>query len=209
MFLVTMNMQGGNKWAEALGKAKLADFICVQECGRLPQGWKQVRRGNNLTAAIAKLGTKKRPNDFVVAHYTFGNTYQRCSLAVLGKQATGRYELIMHYKKGLRPLVGLEASGGTWVYSIHAPSGNHKAAAGVAKTLLGEIAHKRWVVAGDFNCPSEKMKSKSWVVVSSGKSTQQSGNELDFLVHSKKVKAAYKSTISVGSDHWGLVYEVV
>ena len=208
MLIATINMQGGNKWAETLSATKDADFICLQECGSLPSAWNAQSQGNSVSTAFVNLGTEMSMNYFHVVHYEFGNTNDRCSLAVLGRPATGKWNLVSHTNAGLRPLIGLEASNGAWVYSIHAPSGNHNAAAGVAKSLIGKISQTSWVVAGDYNCPPSKMGGSGGTVVASGTSTQQSGNELDYIVHSNNLKGEHKKAFSVGSDHWGQRFDV-
>jgi hypothetical protein len=235
MIVVTWNMQGaqasdgngkkrkkleGTNISDALNLLSLGvDALLLQEVGGYPEGWKlkPVNLANKviLHCEVVNLGTKRHASEvFVVWYDGKANgmaTHDRCNMAVISKSHTATYSAVTHPNSpSLRPLVGLETAKGLWLYSIHAPSGNHNAAAGVANSLLGEIdPNKKWLCGGDYNCSPQDMKGKGWAPVASDYQTHQSGNTLDFAIGkgcSVTLLAADK--ITMVSDHYSQCFEV-
>lgn len=142
-----------------------------------------------------------------------GRSNNRCSLAILSKEKPIAYDVIK--KKSaptLRPLIGVQLGGNQWVYSIHAPSGNHKAASGVADSLLKKIKAPKYVCAGDFNCEPASMTARGHQTFYSEYLTHERGGKLDFLVAKGcRVRTANEANLDPGveaSDHFSQAFEV-
>lgn len=238
MHVMTWNMQGAQgSYQEGGGKRKqlegtnIADAIgflangkvsvlALQETGGPPVDWDlnpAVIGGFNLMTGVVQLGTERRPKGaFVVWYDSMANTtasHDRCSMAVLstnfsGTVATARADAISGPSANLRPLVGLKTADDIWVYSIHAPSGNHNAAAGVAESQLNSIDPNRdYICMGDYNCPPWMMRGRGFQVCATKLATQQAGNTLDYAVYSG-IQVRLDNTTSLTSDHYSQTFAI-
>jgi len=215
MFVMTWNMQGAQGYADrAGGKNKRKrlegtnvsdainmigpdlDVLCLQEAGSAPDGWglqARIVNGYQLDVGLVTLGTRRRTRTALVAWYdstvnlNAGN--DRCSMAIISTSHTNAATLGVTFRPAtpLRPLLGLQTASGVWIYSLHAPSGNHNAAAGYMRSLINRIPNGRhWVCAGDYNCSPADMVNEGFGgrVVATNDATHIGGNTLDFAIRS-------------------------
>ncbi len=197
------------------------DVAAIQEAGGAPSGWPLDRRnvgGYALDVGLVSVGTSSRSKSvFVVWYDSYENgdaSHNRCSIGILSRcytnaAGTRRYG-VKSAHAGLRPLVGHETASGVWVYSIHAPSGNHNAASGVAAALIGSIpAGRRWVCAGDYNCPPNFMTARGYNPIASTQKTHQNGNILDYaIVDANTACTLLGGTQVLVSDHYSQTFQV-
>lgn len=232
MILITWNMQGGSagqddKWTgtvqgwittEQKGVG-YADVICLQECSLPPESWKLNEHDDGIHEGVVNLGTESRPKRVWIVIYEFGDQNNRCSLGIIIKRdKPTSYEIVRSTDSSkLRPLVGVQVENNqdSFVYSIHAPSANHKFSASVANGMLEKVEHSLWICAGDFNSPPDTLKndekwSQTWALSNSEQPTQQSGGVLDYLVtnwSANSVKYLGKPSGGI-SDHYAQMFQI-
>jgi hypothetical protein len=201
MLVMTWNMQGAGGGFGGISNAsdtlsflrKGGGVLLLQEAGKCP--WKLTPTNKNgviVHTGYISLGKKiiggarKNVHAFVVWYSPRDNTkagHDRCSMAVIAVNYDSSFDVIPHHSKNLRPLIGIRTADGIWCYSIHAPSGNHKSAIGVAKSMMKNIKAEKFIVAGDFNCQAKKSGIDDKEICASKYSTHQGGNVLDYAVY--------------------------
>lgn len=219
MQLQTWNMQGGNNWQQveglASGKPGCPMVICLQECGTPPNYKLLQTLPNGIQIYSVQIGTISRGSTFYLIYKEWGASNIRCSLAILGEAAyldkwIGRTWLQNGSSDGTRPMLGLEVEKDCWVFCVHAPSGNHKAAAGHTAAQInravGQVSSNSpsWVCAGDFNAPPDLMKAYGFDVTAPSHATQQSGNILDYFVSTSDTTVEMMDCKSAVSDHYSV-----
>nr|WP_274389819.1 endonuclease/exonuclease/phosphatase family protein [Azospirillum doebereinerae] len=223
---MTWNMQGAGSGtgtsnaSDALSALrKGADVLLLQEAGGVPDwGLKKTSCGGvKLLHGFRNFGSDRKAIEAQVIWFdSTENTnamHDRCSMGIIATNFSGTYGVVTHNSNGLRPLIGILTNDGVWVYNIHAPSGNHKAASGVAANLLGQIGGKeKFICAGDYNCTPADMMLRGFKAVSGGGATHQNGNTLDFAVGQKVTVTPYVSMFStmptLVSDHYSQCFSV-
>lgn len=228
MIVLSWNMQGAgtkeqtSNFSDAIGlfKKGLVDVLLLQEAGGCPiEGLDDITVGSvKLRFGKKRVGSERSGRDAHVVWYdskeNTGAMHDRCSMAIIAADCSGNACVVEHYSAGLRPLIGIETTFGTDVWNIHAPSGNHKAAAGVAASLLSVIDGSKYICAGDFNCSPDDMVNKGFKPVATDSATHQNGNTLDFAIGSKvKVslyagKSIFEQVPLLVSDHYSQCFEV-
>jgi hypothetical protein len=230
MKIVTWNMQGGQasdgvgkkrkklegtNISDALGLlSKGVDALLLQECGGYPDWDLTEATCGGLNIRYGWPDVSRRVKPFVVWYDSTENstaTHNRCSMAVISKSHTNEIGVVEHGKENLRPLIGIETADGTWIYSIHAPSGVANFAAKVADDLLQTVPDLKWVVAGDYNCSPALMQGKGYAPVASTHATQQSGNTLDFAIGDAKSTITLLTNGEVPtliSDHYSQCFQI-
>jgi len=234
--VTSWNMQGAQAYADPVGQSKKrkalegsnisdalnllahgTDVLALQEAGGAPADWNLGAGASNgvaLSVGYIQVGTTRRQRHVFVVWYDSvangGAANNRCSMAVLCRTTANvaplAYQAVAHHAAGLRPLIGVHTPSGLWVYSIHAPSGNHNAASGVANSLLSAIPGPgHWLCAGDYNCQPTDMVARGYGgrVVAGGGVTHQNGHRLDFAVRSPLAIASIDQNAPVLiSDHY-------
>lgn len=231
MIVVSWNMQGA--WMQNAGRtletSNLSDALgllkhgvtalCLQEAGACPYALPRQTVGNRqIDVGTIQIGSSTRGRQALVAWYdscvNIGASHNRCSMAIVSTSFTGSVDVIEHQAATLRPLLGIELANGDWLYSVHAPSGNHNTASGVANSLLGQIAGaRRFTCVGDYNCDPNDMTARGHSPISGADATHQNGNRLDFAIArgptvSMAAPAALGLTQLV-SDHYGQTFNIV
>lgn len=205
------------------------DVLALQEVGGAPAGWNlapQLINNRIINTGIITVGTRTRPKQAFVMWYDSvangGAANNRCSMALLyrlpGQAAMPGLRVIAHQAAGLRPLIGMQGPRGTWIFTIHAPSGNHLAASGVANNLVAQIAGAlgpgpaHWVCAGDYNCSPQDMVRRGFPanrVISRNKATHRNGSTLDFAIRSPMaIVGLDHHTGSLMSDHFSQAFRL-
>lgn len=219
-----------------LFKQKKTDVICLQEAGACPRyigGTAGVSNGVRYTygryesgsstgsstgTSIASRKSSRACTQLTVYFMWFdtglhgGRSNNRCSMAILSKEKPVAYNIVKMASATLRPMIGMQLGSGQWVYCIHAPSGNHKSASGVANALLNKIKGTKYVCAGDFNCSPLDMSTRGHHPVYSQYVTHQGGNSLDFAIANgcrlRTANDAIADSTVLISDHFSQTFEV-
>jgi hypothetical protein len=131
-------------------------------------------------------------------------------MTILCKDVVLNYTFVDAQDPKLRPLLGIELPGNRWVYTIHAPSGKPAFAKKTIISMLTQLGQGPWICVGDFNLdPGDVTDITRWNVEGSGEGTQQSGGELDFMVHSLSgVGGVTVTPLGTMSDHRALSFDV-
>ena len=196
------------------------DVLALQEVGGAPD-WGLAARvvgGVNLDVGVVELGSRRRRVQAKVVWYDSLKTnakHDRCSMAVIATNYSNNattVRAVAHHNANLRPLVGIRTALNIWVYSIHAPSGNHNAASGVAYSMLGQIPNSHWICAGDYNCSPADMRNRGLPanrVIATTNATHQNGNTLDFAVRSPlAIVSLHTGVGTLTSDHYSQSFRV-
>ncbi|MBP2298218.1 endonuclease/exonuclease/phosphatase family protein [Azospirillum picis] len=224
MKILTWNMQGAGSNEETSNASDVLtalhngiDILLLQETGGYPDwGLKPTNCGGvTLMEGERNFGSSRWPKwAHIIWYDSTANTkakHDRCSMAVIATNYSGRYGVVSHHSDGLRPLIGIKTNDGIWAYSIHAPSGNHKSASGVAASLLSVISKEKYVCAGDYNCSPADMQWRGYAPTWTAGRTHQNGNTLDFAIGNKVAVTAYAGGSSMPafvSDHYSRCFEV-
>jgi hypothetical protein len=230
MLVMAWNMQGaGGGSGETTNVSDALSFLkkgggvlLLQEAGGCP--WKLTPTNKNgviVHTGYVSLGkqiiggARTKVQAFVVWYDSCLNTkasHNRCSMAIIAANYDSSFNVIPHHSNNLRPLIGIRTADGVWCYSIHAPSGNHKSAIGVAKSMMKNIKAKKYIVAGDFNCQAKKSGIDDKEICASKYSTHQGGNVLDYAVYKGVSVTLADSEVldfpSFASDHYSQCFFV-
>lgn len=198
--IASWNMQGGSNWGQ-VRQLREHDMISLQESGTPPFMGSLTLQPSGVHTGTYNFGTRSRPDVRHVAHWQNDiNSHARNSLTILSTAPITNTQLLPAPSPTLRPGLMAETHGINLV-DIHAPSGNHNAAAGVTNSILRQ-APPSFMAMGDFNAPPEVMARRvPHSVTHPSGATQQSGNTLDYAVHSRDFQGTMEQT-TVMSDHW-------
>lgn len=198
--VASWNMQGGSNWSQ-VHQLRQHDMIALQESGTPPFMANLTQQPSGVFTGQHNFGSSRRPDVRHVAHWQNDiNSHARNSLTVLSTEPITNAQLLPAPSPDLRPGLMVETHGINLV-DIHAPSGNHNAAAGVTRSILNH-APPSFLAMGDFNAPPRVMSQRvAHTVTHPTGATQQSGNTLDYAIHSPDFHGSVGHT-TVMSDHW-------
>ncbi|HVJ52186.1 MAG TPA: endonuclease/exonuclease/phosphatase family protein [Aliidongia sp.] len=215
---MTWNMQGGNKdkyyqIADYMKKHNI-NIACLQETGTLPKDYaKNPKTINNIALNTGDFKTGASSGMIYTTINYDNDTGQnnRCSMAILSEPAVLDMWAIPG-PNNLRPLLGIKIPGDIWVYTVHAPSGNPNSASGVTVSMLDDMPlaqrTKRWVCAGDYNCPPAQIGGGGRTTVGGLAPTHKNGGMLDYAVTGNIALTHQSQGIEpLFSDHWSQIFD--
>ena len=208
MRVATWNMQGASAYGEnsflllnSILNGENIDVMCLQECGCLSDrlDW-EPDENPNIKHSEYYIPTRSRGVAYHVLHCEWGNSNDRCSLAIIIKGVYFNelcYSLYFKYSDDTRPLLGVYIKDfDCGFFTAHCPSGVSKFAQtyinqglSVIKKDKANNIFSKFVVAGDFNIRAKDFTEiigvkKHYPMNKSGEpvDTQKSGGCLDYCV---------------------------
>ncbi|NBE82409.1 RICIN domain-containing protein [Micromonospora rubida] len=227
--LITYNMQGAttgddSKWTTTIaGYAARAEIVALQEAGPTPPpltpgtqagqinipGLPQIGRAGYVQHTSWRGGQGNYDVYFLQTDST-GGTYVggRTNIAMVTQRAADEVTAVPN--PAGRAALGVRYDD-TWYFTLHArASGNQNEAdamvAQIALTVAARGRNERWTILGDFNRPPGDLTVPAGAhIYRSGQPTQQSGNELDYLVSSENVSGIQVNRLAgATSDHYAV-----
>src|SRR3989454_8622761 len=230
---VTYNMQGASadttpKWSSDIPGLLNHDVIALQEAGPLPPldpngvfSYQDRRSVNGMTVYhyLRNFGTRSRPNFRHVYFMQTDPNGNRVNLAMVTQNPADQTWFLAPAFAGSRASFGVQF-GNTVFYTMHGLSGGGNDVPNMVNRIVdGSQANGLdYAILGDFNRdPSTLIGGPlraSAHIYRSGRATQQSGGELDYMVASRDMGALgllYQGHRLGGfsSDHYPVEFGVV
>ncbi|MDH6576946.1 endonuclease/exonuclease/phosphatase family protein [Kitasatospora sp. MAP5-34] len=220
--IVTYNSQGA-KWDNIRRIVPDNDIIAIQEAGPAPdRGYGMTLLGvvpeGNYSIRAYRWDTGPVVNDhppFVYWMSQDGGCDGRVNLAMVTHEPVQNFFVAEPGPRGgRRAAVGLEF-GNTIYFNVHAGAcGTYNNALDLLANIrrVAQIQNRHWAAVGDFNRDPDSGVT-AWAgangafVYRTGRATQQSGGELDYMVSSLDM-ADYHAEIhgGMGSDHYPVFF---
>jgi cytolethal distending toxin subunit B len=231
---VTYNMQGASadttpKWSSDIPRLLNHDVIALQEAGPLPpldpggvfsyQDTHTSPSGLRVYHYLRNFGTRSRPN---LRHVYFMETDpngHRVNLAMVTQHAADAIWFVPSTFGGSRASFGVRF-GNTVFYTVHGASGSGNDMPNMVNRIVDGMqnAGLDYAIMGDFNRDPATLIGgplrPSAHIYRSGRATQQSGGELDYMVASRDMGALgllYQGHLigGISADHYPVEFGVV
>lgn len=226
--IITWNMQGSNaglRWQEnVLNYASQVDVVLLQEAGAGPPN--SVEQVNDVTTpeghtyqnAMWNPGSRNGPYDvsFMQTDTNGGNgAGGRVNIAIVTRQTPNEVRVVQNPLNAGRNALGVRFDN-DWYFTFHGLSGGGGDSVGMLNAINDEVTrwgtqtgrNYNWTVGGDFNADPAALRARNnfpsyTQTFSSGRATQQSGGELDYLVSSHRIDNHPVHRLNgAGSDHY-------
>lgn len=236
MRIATWNMQGAKADNESsfpylcsIINSKKIDVMCLQECGYLSGrfNWNKDMHFSDVYYDECNIGKIANPNIYTVLYTEWGDTNNRCSLAIMVNNNYINkycYSLYIPGDNSTRPVLGIFVKLlNCGFYTVHCPSGNQNfaqkyidSALNIMKKNINSGIFKNFVVAGDFNINATEYKEITGVNMfypidnrNKAKITQKSGDCLDYCVTNRQIspKSAEVENMQTYSDHNMVIFD--
>jgi hypothetical protein len=230
---VTYNMQGASqdttpKWSSDIPGLLNHDVIALQEAGPVPpldpggvfsyQGTHTSASGLRVYHYLRNFGTRTRTNFRHVYFMETDPNGHRVNLAMVTEHPADAVWFVGSTFAGSRASFGLRF-GNTVFYTVHGLSGGGNDIPGMVNGIADAMqrAGRDYAIMGDFNRDPASLDGRlrpSAHIYRSGRVTQQSGGELDYMVASRDMGALgllYQGHIPGGfsADHYPVEFGVV
>jgi cytolethal distending toxin subunit B len=230
---VTYNMQGASqdttpKWSSDIPGLLNHDVIALQEAGPVPpldpggvfsyQGTLASASGLRVYHYLRNFGTRTRTNFRHVYFMETDPNGHRVNLAMVTQNPADATWFVGSTFAGSRASFGLRF-GNTIFFTVHGLSGGGNDVPGMVNSIADatQRAGRDYAIMGDFNRDPASLDGRlraSAHIYRSGRVTQQSGGELDYMVASRDMGALgllYQGHIPGGfsADHYPVEFGVV
>lgn len=157
MNTATWNMLGAkhsqeNKWNEGVKNLiaqKKLDYLCLQECGGMPDSAELIKENFNNQQDLMLYAW----NRLYVLFYAWDVHGNRCNLAIITPYQP--VEALVVYPGGpkeWRPAIGCTtAQHKEWIFSLHAISPNGPDAVDLLIAISKSVQSNTWIALGDYN----------------------------------------------------------
>ncbi|MGW5861374.1 RICIN domain-containing protein [Streptomyces sp. NPDC055239] len=200
----TWNMQAGpDRWQGAYNLARTHDVVALQE---VPQGQPAGSYYQGMVNGVEHYLWVQGDNGPLRHLYILRTTSRD-----LGMVTSWQPDNVLPINSVYRPALGVvNRADGILFASVHAASGGGNDA-GALLRRIAEAAFLQgfldWAALGDFNRTPQNLAALNppagYRVYNGGQATQQSGNELDYMVSDVDTDRWQATVLSnYGSDHW-------
>jgi hypothetical protein len=228
----TYNMQGASsdttpKWSSDIPGLLNHDVLALQEAGPLPPldpggvfSYQDSQSSNGRTVYhyLRNFGTRTRPNFRHVYFMQTDPNGNRVNLAMVTQHPADQVWFVPPTFAGSRAAFGLRF-GNTVFYTVHGLSGGGNDVPSIVNRIAdgSQAAGFDYAILGDFNRDPASLDNRlpaSAHVYRSGRATQQSGGELDYMVASRDTAAyglLYQGHLigGISADHYPVEFGVV
>lgn len=224
---VTYNMQGGTgKWSSDIPRlAQGHTVIALQEAGPLPPTnnpigsaftyvGSVVRSGLTIYNYVRNFGTSTRPRWWYVSFMNTDPNGHRVNLAMAVDGSPDGYLVVPPVSPGTRPSFGVRR-GNTWYFTVHGSAGNNgfdmPMMVIAVRAAVQNTGSRTFVIMGDFNRDPDAMALPAGgYVYRSGRATQQSAGELDYMVSNRALRLYQGRRLDgYSSDHYPVEFGAI
>ncbi|MEU8540315.1 RICIN domain-containing protein [Streptomyces sp. NPDC048717] len=200
----TWNMQAGpDRWAGAYNLARTHDVVALQE---VPQGQPAGSYYQGMVNGVEHYLWIQGDNGPLRHLYILRTTTRN-----LGMVTAWQPDNVLPINGVYRPALGVvNRADGILFASVHAASGGGNDAGSLLRRIADTAFYQGfldWAALGDFNRSPQDLPAlglpQNARIYNGGQATQQSGNELDYMVSDVDTDRWQASVLpNYGSDHW-------
>ncbi|MFI0263814.1 RICIN domain-containing protein [Streptomyces sp. NPDC017056] len=218
--VATWNSQGA-KWSDVRNLSRDNGIVLVQEAGPRPDPLIMRHVISILTPngyAVERYEWPDRGGAFRHVYWLAGRPQDggnggRVNLAIVTHRPADEVFVAPPGRNGTRPALGVRFDDDIY-YSVHAQaSGRHNEANELTANIDQQArqAGRHWAAVGDFNRDPSDMgeagRAHPGYIYQSGRATQQSGGELDYMISSRLMPDYYAQRGAyMNSDHYPVIF---